>query len=126
MRCARASAATFRRSTAHGPSASELALEEAVGDDAERLWAEGWRLGVDDAIGIAFGTDAPRPGSPSGLSPREVEIAGLVASGLTNKAIAARLHLSVRTVESHVRHSLQKLALENRTQLATWASERVQ
>ena len=103
-----------------------LALEEAVGDDADRLWAEGWRLGVDDAIGIAFGTDAPRPSAPSGLSPREVEVAGLVASGLTNKAIAAQLHLSVRTVESHVRHSLQKLALENRTQLATWANERIQ
>ena len=103
-----------------------LALEEAVGDDAERLWAEGWRLGLDDAIGIAFGKDAPRQASPSGLSARELEIADLVASGLTNKAIAARLHLSVRTVESHVRHSLQKLALENRTQLATWARERVQ
>jgi DNA-binding NarL/FixJ family response regulator len=49
-----------------------------------------------------------------------------VAEGLANKAIAARLQLSVRTIESHVRHALSKLALENRTQLATWASERVQ
>jgi DNA-binding NarL/FixJ family response regulator len=46
-----------------------------------------------------------------------------VAEGLSNKAIAARLHLSVRTVESHVRHVLAKAALENRTQLATWARE---
>jgi DNA-binding NarL/FixJ family response regulator len=50
----------------------------------------------------------------------------LVASGLTNKAIAADLHLSVRTVESHVRNVLGKVGLENRTQLATWARERIQ
>ena len=38
-----------------------------------------------------------------------------MAEGLTNKAIAARLHLSVRTVESHVRHVLGKAGLDNRT-----------
>jgi DNA-binding NarL/FixJ family response regulator len=60
------------------------------------------------------------------LSAREVEVANLVAAGLSNKAIAARLHLSVRTVESHVRHALAKVSLDNRTQLATWARERIQ
>jgi DNA-binding NarL/FixJ family response regulator len=59
------------------------------------------------------------------LSARELEVAGLVAEGLSNKAIAARLYLSVRTVESHVRHALAKVGLQNRTQLATWARERV-
>jgi non-specific serine/threonine protein kinase len=49
-----------------------------------------------------------------------------VAEGLSNKAIAARLQLSVRTVESHVRHALAKARLDNRTQLATWAQERIQ
>jgi DNA-binding NarL/FixJ family response regulator len=49
-----------------------------------------------------------------------------VAQGLSNKAIAAKLHLSVRTVESHVRHTLGKTRLDNRTQLATWARERIQ
>ena len=49
-----------------------------------------------------------------------------MAEGLANKAIAARLHLSVRTVESHVRHVLAKVGLDNRTQLATWARERTQ
>jgi DNA-binding NarL/FixJ family response regulator len=53
-------------------------------------------------------------------------VAALVAEGLTNKAIAARLHLSVRTVESHVRHVLGKVGLDNRTQLATWAREQAQ
>jgi DNA-binding NarL/FixJ family response regulator len=47
----------------------------------------------------------------------------LVADGLANKAIATQLHLSVRTVESHVRHVLAKAGLSNRTQLAKWARE---
>ncbi len=99
--------------------------EAALGPDAERLWAQGARLGLDDAVAAAFGA-APRPASPAGLSARELEVAGLVAQGLANKAIAARLHLSVRTVESHVRHVLAKVGLDNRTQLATWARERIQ
>jgi non-specific serine/threonine protein kinase len=104
-----------------------VALVEAVGSAADGVWADGSRLGVDDAIALAFGHDAPpRPALAGGLSARELEIARLVADGLSNKAIAARVHLSVRTVESHVRHALQKLGLENRTQLANWSREQVQ
>jgi DNA-binding NarL/FixJ family response regulator len=97
--------------------------ETGVGADADRVWSEGSRLSVDQAVALAFGDLTPRPASPSGLSGRELEVAELVADGLANKAIAQRLHLSVRTVESHVRHALTKLGLDNRTQLATWARE---
>lgn len=101
------------------------ALAEAkLGGEVERLWAEGGRLDVDQATALAFGSTKRRPALPGGLSARELEVARLVAEGLANKAIAARLHLSVRTVEVHVRHALAKLGLENRTQLATWAAER--
>jgi DNA-binding CsgD family transcriptional regulator len=100
--------------------------EAAVGADAERVWSDGSRLSVDQALALAFGDPAPRPASPSGLSRRELEVAKLVADGMANKAIAQRLHLSTRTVESHVRHTLAKLGLDNRTQLATWARERIQ
>ena len=98
----------------------------ALGGHDERAWADGARLDVDDAVALAFGAARPRRASPGGLSARESEVAGLVAEGLSNKAIAARLHLSVRTVESHVRHVLAKAGLDNRTQLATWARERIQ
>jgi DNA-binding CsgD family transcriptional regulator len=98
--------------------------EAALGAEARRVWAEGARLAVDDAIAIAFGTGRPRREGPTGLSERELAVARLVVDGLSNKAIASRLHVSVRTVESHVRHALAKLALDNRTQLATWARER--
>lgn len=80
-------------------------VEAAAGADAERLWSEGARLSVDDAIALAFGTKQPRPAAVWGLTAREAAVARLVADGLSNKQIGAHLHLSVRTVESHVRPS---------------------
>ena len=47
----------------------------------------------------------------------------LAARGLTNREIAAKLFLSVRTVEVHVDHILTKLDFRTRTQLAAWAYE---
>jgi non-specific serine/threonine protein kinase len=107
--------------------AARREAESRLGAEAARIWVEGGRLGRDEAIALAFG-DKPPPRAPGagGLSARELEVAGLVAEGLSNKAIAGCLQLSVRTVESHVRHALTKLTLENRTQLATWARDRVQ
>lgn len=101
------------------------AAETALGAQAARVWAEGTRLGVDDAIAMAFGTERPRRQVPTGLSARELAVARLVVEGLSNKAIASRLHVSVRTVESHIRHALAKVSLDNRTQLATWARDRI-
>ncbi len=56
----------------------------------------------------------------SGLSRREDEVAALLGRGLTNRQIADVLHVSERTVESHVQHILAKLGLRNRSQVATW------
>ena len=103
---------------------ARAAALKGVGGDAERLWKAGSRLGVDDAIALAFGRSRPRAEHTLGISEREIDVVRLVAEGLSNKEIAARLYLSVRTVESHVRHVLTKTALVNRTQLATWARER--
>ena len=54
------------------------------------------------------------------LSPRELEVAALVAEGRTNKEIAAELYLSERTAQNHVQHILTKLGFDNRTQVAAW------
>ncbi|MBA3287538.1 MAG: response regulator transcription factor [Acidimicrobiia bacterium] len=59
----------------------------------------------------------------SPLTRREREVAGLVAEGLTNREIAARLFLSERTAENHVQHILTKLGLGNRSQIAVWATK---
>jgi two-component system nitrate/nitrite response regulator NarL len=45
----------------------------------------------------------------------------LIADGLSNKAIASRLHISTHTVKSHVRNIMEKLTLHTRLQLAAWA-----
>jgi DNA-binding CsgD family transcriptional regulator/tetratricopeptide (TPR) repeat protein len=54
------------------------------------------------------------------LSPRESEVASLIALALSNRQIAERLVLSERTVESHVRNILAKLGFITRTEIATW------
>jgi DNA-binding CsgD family transcriptional regulator len=59
---------------------------------------------------------------PAQLTPREREVAGLVAKGLTNKQIAERLVVAERTAESHVEQLRNKLGLHNRAQIAAWAA----
>ena len=61
-------------------------------------------------------TDSP-------LSPRELEVARLVARGLTNKQISQTLFVSERTAENHVQHILVKLGFSNRSQIAAWARD---
>jgi len=55
------------------------------------------------------------------LTPRELEIAALVARGLANRQIATQLVVSERTAETHVHNILGKLGLTSRAQLAIWA-----
>jgi ATP/maltotriose-dependent transcriptional regulator MalT len=52
------------------------------------------------------------------LSPREREVAGLIAGGLKNKEIAGRLSIASSTVKDHVHHILQKTGLRNRAAVA--------
>jgi DNA-binding NarL/FixJ family response regulator len=58
------------------------------------------------------------------LSAREREVLRLIARGYTYKDVAGELHLSVKTVETHVSSVLRKLQLSNRHQLTRWATER--
>lgn len=58
----------------------------------------------------------------SKLSPREREVADLVAQGLRDKEISSRLVISRRTVESHVAHIFTKLGFSSRVQLAAYVA----
>ncbi|WP_433161852.1 ATP-binding protein [Kribbella sp. CA-247076] len=98
-------------------------------DRARPVATESARLA--DALGMTAYTErtavlvARLNGSEAdGLSARELEVAGLVAEGLTNRQIAARLVISERTAQNHVQHILTKLGFSTRSQIAAWSSRR--
>ena len=93
--------------------------------EADGLLAEGAAMAIEQALEEALGGCVPtEPPLPAlGLSRREWEVASLVAEGMSNGEIARRLYISPRTAQSHVGHVLDKLALQNRTQLAAWMAD---
>ncbi|WP_242613067.1 ATP-binding protein [Herbihabitans rhizosphaerae] len=101
---------------------------EALGDARfDRAFAIGRAMAEDAAIRYALDEHAEDVADPDELSPlskREVEIAELVAKGMTNRQIATRLVISLRTVDTHVRNTLTKLDFTSRAQIAAWAASR--
>lgn len=91
-------------------------------------WERGYALSYEQVVataledasaGASTGT-APGALEQDVLSARELEVARLAASGLSNPAIASELFVSVATVKTHVSHILGKLGLDSRVQLASW------
>ena len=80
------------------------------------------------AVAMALGepAGAAKPAracpDPARLTAREREVAALIAQGLSNRDIAARLVISARTAETHVQHIMVKLGLTARTQIAAWTA----
>lgn len=108
-------AATERASARLGTAAATAAdTGRTLTDDALRDYA--LLPATVDPCGCAGRTDHGGP-----LSPREVQIAELVADGLTNREIADQLNLAVRTVCTHLTSIHNKLGLRSRTQVAVWA-----
>jgi DNA-binding CsgD family transcriptional regulator len=105
--------ALVRRS---GPGDLTRARSLAIG--ARRRCAQ---LGMPPILDKASALVARLPAEPtSRLTPREREVAALVAEGRTNREIATLLFISERTAQNHVQHILDKLHLPNRTQIAVW------
>ncbi|MBX3605995.1 MAG: response regulator transcription factor [Piscinibacter sp.] len=111
---------TVRRSLAAG--AQGYVLKEAPGEEiVQAIEAV--------AAGRTFlGTGLAVPEEPEGspLSPREDEILDCLAEGLSSKLIAARLGMSVRTVETHRHNIRRKLRLAGQAELIRYAVERRQ
>jgi predicted ATPase/DNA-binding CsgD family transcriptional regulator len=118
------------RARAHS-QLGEAAWEEAL--------AEGRAMRVDEAIGDALSKEessktsavVPEQSSassstlehPAGLTPREIEVLGLVAEGLTNAQVANRLFLSPRTVQRHLNSIYHKLGVKSRAAATRFALE---
>lgn len=120
-----------------GPEAFDAAFEQGcrLSDDealAYALQEEEQGGGSLPGNGSAAGERAPAatgpagraaPGAQAPLTRREMEVARLVAQGLTSKEIAAGLVISQRTVDSHIEHILAKLGFHSRSQIAVWVGE---
>lgn len=84
---------------------------------------------VDQAVAYAVAdTHQRKPAPPAkadsrtALTRRELEVARLIADGLTSQQISTRLFISERTVTTHVTNMLNKLGLSSRIQLARWVA----
>jgi len=87
---------------------------------SSHLFYHGDWLSVLDAMLNFFGEPA---GSGPQLTSRELEVAELVAEGLTNQAIARRLSVAPRTAEAHMENIRRKLKVRSRAQIAAWVTE---
>ena len=142
-----AAAATALRETAGLPPLSGaraeryLAPARRLGDAAvAELWARGLELSPAAAIAVALEPpDAPATAAesagaalaaiataspPSALTPRELQIAKLVADGRSNKGIGAELVISPATVARHIANIMAKLGFRSRAQIAVWIADR--
>jgi predicted ATPase/DNA-binding CsgD family transcriptional regulator len=92
----------------------------------EAEYGAGKRLGREAALRVALSeseevdADTSDQVETGPLAKREVEVARLIAEGLTNKQIGSRLFISERTVATHVRNILNKLGFDSRAQVASW------
>ncbi|MET8763720.1 LuxR C-terminal-related transcriptional regulator [Lentzea sp. NPDC004782] len=122
-----ASPATVRHMLAYHDEC-EQRTRRALGEQSFQIaFQRGTGLALADAIACALNEKPQGLPAPSGaaakLTRREQEVAELVAQGMTNKQIAARLVIAQRTAEGHVENILAKLGLTTRIQLATWVTE---
>jgi non-specific serine/threonine protein kinase len=99
---------------------------------AARLWpaaaltdsVELWTLQTEARLVLeSMQARPPAPAAPPALTARELDVARLVARGLTNRQVAGELALSEGTVRAHVGHILDKLQLRSRVQVADWLKQ---
>jgi DNA-binding CsgD family transcriptional regulator len=101
----------------------------ALGQDAFTAGlAKGRALSPSRRVAAALeepATAGPAPGVQDPgirLTARELQVAALVAEGLSNREIAGRMVISPRTAETHVQHIMDKLGFTTRSQIAAWSA----
>lgn len=103
----------------------EKTAREKIGNAAfDAAFGRGGTMTAEETLALALRERVqPAPEAPtaaSALTRRERQVADLVAEGMSNKEIAARLVISLRTAEGHVEKILTKLGFTTRTQIASW------
>jgi len=113
---------------------SGFALAEATPEDllsTIRSVVSGHNVLPDQVTGALFTQIADAAAPSSGpkathgvqLTSRQREVIDLISEGMSNKKIAAELHISVHTVKSHIRHIMKKLDRNTRLQISAWAHD---
>jgi non-specific serine/threonine protein kinase len=118
-------------------AATLAAVREALGEAAcAALWSEGREAPLEQSLDLALAPmtegkplvsgdsragAVPQPALPAGLTPREAEVLALIASGHTNREIAAALVLSVGTVERHIANIYGKIGARGRADATAYA-----
>jgi non-specific serine/threonine protein kinase len=109
--------------------ACDQSAREQLGDEHfEAAFGRGRAFGTDDGVSYALDehpAETARAASEPDtvLTAREREVAELIAQGLSDRQIASRLMISVRTAETHAQHILAKLGYRSRTQVASWVAQ---
>jgi DNA-binding CsgD family transcriptional regulator len=121
-------AAHLRADCHHGAARCLLALGDQPGAlDQARAAARllerwpGWRRDEAAALLRRLGDGPAAAAGPDVLTPREREVAALLAEGLSNGEIARRLYISTKTASVHVSNILAKLGMASRAEVAAWA-----
>ncbi len=120
----RSGARGYVTKTISGRELVEAVLRVAAGDAVFSPRLAGFVL---DAFAAEPSRGGPRPvfdDELDQLTPREREVLRLIARGYTYREMARDLHISVKTVETHVSSVLRKLQLSTRHQLSRWATDR--
>jgi non-specific serine/threonine protein kinase len=118
-----------RASTAHDASQvteDPAALRAALGEEVfASAWAEGAAMSFDEAVADALALEPPpmARAQSSPLTPREKEVARLIAEGRSNREIARALVIAEPTVERHVANIMHKLGVHARAQIAVWVTK---
>jgi predicted ATPase/DNA-binding NarL/FixJ family response regulator len=115
--------------SAHHDAALDAARAALPAAEYRAAFARGGAMDQAEAIAFAL-EESPRPrpdasraaAGPGQLTRREQKVAALVAQGMSNSQIAASLVISVRTVETHVQHIMDKLGCGTRAQIAAWSA----
>ena len=105
-----------------GLACRALGDEETATLELEAARAAYAELGARSDL-VRIGSAGRAPGDAHGLTERELEVLRLVAAGETNKAVAAELVLSERTVDRHVSNILAKLRVASRAAATAYAYE---
>jgi len=98
---------------------------EQLGAAADGVWAAGLEVSAEAAVADALAEAPPNTQSlPNDLTRREAEVLRMLASGSTNKEIAAHLSVSVATVERHLANLYPKIGARSRTEATAFAISR--